>query len=205
MVEQWETVDVPTHPIKDGRWVRIREVIKDTLTGEVREQNGESPLRQGEDQPCTFIWEEGNYACDCNRGLFFLRAIGDDDEDDTRTPCGDGRYLVNLVNPATGRVFYREFTEAADMKPVDAMTERELREEVSHYLECQPGTSMMQGFGLFSINPRRPEFIPYHDLPALRAYVQEKREIAVIQATRQQAPDAVQHTPHTLPQPLHPT
>lgn len=31
-----------------------------------------------------YIWREGNYACDCNRSLFFQRAGGTED------PCGTG-------------------------------------------------------------------------------------------------------------------
>jgi hypothetical protein len=38
-------------------------------------------------QPNWFMWDEGNYSCDCNRGTIFL----DSDED---FPCGEGRFEI---------------------------------------------------------------------------------------------------------------
>lgn len=38
-----------------------------------------------------FFWEDGNGACDCNRGSFFAHAGG---EADAQESCGDSRYLV---------------------------------------------------------------------------------------------------------------
>jgi hypothetical protein len=45
------------------------------------------------------MWLEGNYACDCNRHLFFERGAGNDPEVcDPDFPCGEGRYvLVSVV------------------------------------------------------------------------------------------------------------
>ena len=43
--------------------------ITDTGTGEARIYEDEYPYSE-------FIWNEGNYSCDCNRGLFFARAGG---------------------------------------------------------------------------------------------------------------------------------
>lgn len=54
-----------------------------------------------------FWWEEGNAACDCNRELFFLRAMGEDDSADTE--CGDSRYSVRLSDADTNEVLYDEF------------------------------------------------------------------------------------------------
>lgn len=54
-----------------------------------------------------FMWEEGNYSCDCNRYLFFYRAIGEEfDEDDI--VCGHEQYDVNLYT-SEGEQFYTEF------------------------------------------------------------------------------------------------
>ena len=36
-----------------------------------------------------YMWSEGNYACDCNRGLFL---IGDDVE------CGTNKFGVTLIS-----------------------------------------------------------------------------------------------------------
>lgn len=43
-----------------------------------------------------FIWTDGNYACDCNRYLFFQRAAEEAEEDEIQ--CGDERYsIVKIV------------------------------------------------------------------------------------------------------------
>ena len=53
-----------------------------------------------------FIWEEGNYACDCNRALFFARASGKPEPDIT---CSHDRYRVEkIVKVSTGEVVYEE-------------------------------------------------------------------------------------------------
>ncbi len=56
-----------------------------------------------------FWWVDGNAACDCNRELFFLRALGLNDQDDTE--CGDGRYSVRLSDADSGDVLLDEFHE----------------------------------------------------------------------------------------------
>lgn len=47
-------------------------------------------------------WEEGNFACDCNRAIL----VGDSDE-----TCGDSRYLVRITLP-DGSVPYDEIITA---------------------------------------------------------------------------------------------
>ncbi|WP_341893794.1 hypothetical protein [Ferrovibrio terrae] len=51
-----------------------------------------------------YLWSEGNYGCDCNRGLFFARANGDTDKGVT---CGESRYRV-LIRDADGRVLFSD-------------------------------------------------------------------------------------------------
>lgn len=42
-----------------------------------------------------FLWTEGNFGCDCNRGLFFARAVGAPDESPLwNVPCGETRFVV---------------------------------------------------------------------------------------------------------------
>lgn len=65
---------------------------------------GESRLHT-EDWHDDFIWSEGNFACDCNRALFFARAGGEDDTD--KTPCGESRYSVRIVDEA-GNLLYED-------------------------------------------------------------------------------------------------
>lgn len=104
----WIREDVPTHPIKDGAWVKIIAHLKNNETGEVRKYETSTCLDDGEPYPHAYIWEEGNYSCDCNRELFFDYAAGKQ-YDEIETVCSDGRFSVNLENPATGEVWYREF------------------------------------------------------------------------------------------------
>lgn len=62
-----------------------------------------------------FIWSDGNFACDCNRYLFFCRAAGEPEDDDEEGPehaCGDERYSVRLTDEA-GNVLYCDFDEVA--------------------------------------------------------------------------------------------
>jgi hypothetical protein len=80
--------------------------IRKNETGEIRDHDI-TIMWEGEDGEDgrwnTWIWEEGNFSCDCNRASFF----GDDDE----IQCSDGRYSVNIVDPETGEVLYREYSE----------------------------------------------------------------------------------------------
>lgn len=74
--------------------------IRKNATGEIRQYRTEELLEIGESHPSVFGWADGNYCCDCNRSRFF----GDPQEG-----CTDGRYSVNLENPATGEIYHREY------------------------------------------------------------------------------------------------
>ena len=89
-------------------WVLVEVHIKEVATGEVRVYATEEPLELcgGEYYLSVFNWEENNYACDCNREIFFNRVKGIEIENQE---CSDGRFLVNLVNPKLGETYYREF------------------------------------------------------------------------------------------------
>jgi hypothetical protein len=55
-----------------------------------------------------FVWSEGNFACDCNRGDFYASCVGEElEDDDPRAQCGDGRYRVRITN-ADGAEIYRD-------------------------------------------------------------------------------------------------
>jgi hypothetical protein len=41
-----------------------------------------------------YIWEEGNYACDCNRALFIQRCC---DENFPESPCGEEIKLIGIL------------------------------------------------------------------------------------------------------------
>ncbi len=88
-------------------WVRVIAHIKDNLTGEIRLYESDEILSDGDTVPNPYIWEEGNYACDCNRMAFFARVKGDASAE--IIACGGSRFAVNLENPVTREIYYREF------------------------------------------------------------------------------------------------
>lgn len=57
-----------------------------------------------------FTWSDGNYACDCNRGLFFERECvpGADDDVDPDRDCGMIAFTVRIVAKDDGRLLYEE-------------------------------------------------------------------------------------------------
>lgn len=56
-----------------------------------------------------FIWNLGNYSCDCNRELFWLKAAGEPDEmQNPDLQCTDTRYSVRLVAVEDGRMLYED-------------------------------------------------------------------------------------------------
>jgi hypothetical protein len=54
-----------------------------------------------------YMWTDGNYSCDCNRYLFFMRAAGEDEGDLIADRCGDGGYSVRITD-ARGNVLYED-------------------------------------------------------------------------------------------------
>lgn len=79
--------------------------IKDTLTGEVRNHRDEYLLTKGEPfEP--YMWEEGNYSCDCNRGMFFASVKGEPDPD---MPCNSAAPRFSVHIEVDGEVLYSEW------------------------------------------------------------------------------------------------
>lgn len=106
---EWKETGKHKNPFgNDGIRVEIAAEIRNNLTGEIRLHMTDGIMEEGDDHPNAFIWEEGNYACDCNREIFFFRAGGERTPDE-ESACTDDRYSVNLVNPITGKAFYEEF------------------------------------------------------------------------------------------------
>lgn len=107
----WLPSEENREPIDGGRWVQIVARIRHNSTGEVREYKNDTLLLPDEHEPSDYPWADGNYACDCNRALFFGYAIGLSYEDIPDRACTDTEFAVQLVNPADGRVYYDEFEE----------------------------------------------------------------------------------------------
>ncbi len=61
----------------------------------------------------SFMWEEGNYSCDCNRHLFFERAVGNEPDWDTNLRCNtsktDRKYrVVKITVTGDDEVLYAD-------------------------------------------------------------------------------------------------
>ena len=106
MIEDWEYLEKPTHPLSDGKWVSVIAEVRKNSTGEIRLHETCEIISDGCDTPSDYIWSDGSYGCDCNRSIFFNRAGGDPEGDE---PCGEGAYSVRVKNKKTGTVFYSEF------------------------------------------------------------------------------------------------
>lgn len=72
--------------------------ITDTKTGEERSFE--------DDFDDSFIWEDGSYACDCNRALFFERVMNPEFKGKD-APCGNGRYSIQ-IETKDGTLLYRD-------------------------------------------------------------------------------------------------
>lgn len=85
--------------------------IRNNATGEVRSYeeldtyDSWTPQPPMDEPTGAFMWSEGNYACDCNRALFFAHTGG---EDEPEHPCGEGAYSVRITRPQTGEELYAD-------------------------------------------------------------------------------------------------
>lgn len=85
-----------------GRWggasVRIRAFLRDTVSGKAAVVYDEWPDSASLDG-VEFMWTEGNFSCDCNRGQFLAQVL---QEPDPNLPCGDGRIVLDLLLTPAG-------------------------------------------------------------------------------------------------------
>jgi hypothetical protein len=80
--------------------VTYRVTLRNNETGESR-----VCVRSGAwDDVADYLWRDGNYACDCNRALFFARAGG---EEDPEVKCGTSLFTVTKVE-YEGEIVYLE-------------------------------------------------------------------------------------------------
>lgn len=89
--------------------VQIMVHMKSIATGEIRSYESFGIYTDEGDCVDTYIWEEGNFSCNCNRTLFWKRAGKEEVSMEDVEECGDPEYLVNLENPFNKEIFYKEF------------------------------------------------------------------------------------------------
>lgn len=92
-------------------WVEISVHLRRVSDGLERVYKTDGVLMDDKTNLSTWIWEEGNYSCDCNRYLFFQRAGKEGEEEEVE--CTDGKYIVWIVNPLDGNVVYDERDDLA--------------------------------------------------------------------------------------------
>jgi len=68
-------------------------LMQDTSTGELALCVGDEWSEGYPDDAMQFMYEEGNYSCDCNRHLFFNRALGRP-EPETECSLRENRFHV---------------------------------------------------------------------------------------------------------------
>lgn len=83
----------------------LQIVIRENATGVVRTYRPEYlPQYDNDEDGTRFQWTDGNYACDCNRALFFMRAGGEQPAWDGGGECGMTRYAVLSITMPNGKV-----------------------------------------------------------------------------------------------------
>lgn len=102
----------PAYP-PDGTYeVAIDVYIRSAATGEVRVYHDKGLCDTVDDRFWDYIWEEGNFSCDCNRGSFFAND-GKPSEDYkwAGKECGQSAYIVEkIVRLDTGAIVYKDDT-----------------------------------------------------------------------------------------------
>lgn len=88
--------------------------IQDTETNEVRHYK--DSYDWDDENHMLYMFQEGNYSCDCNRELFFQRAKGEPETDLDEVKCGEGRYVIARAMREDG-----SFVEV-DAKPNPSVT-----------------------------------------------------------------------------------
>ena len=63
---------------------------------------------------CRFMWDEGNYGCDCNRSLYFHRNEKPKKSEEQiwkLTQCGNGHFYVRIIHEKSKRVIFNDLPE----------------------------------------------------------------------------------------------
>ena len=77
--------------------MRVQVLIEEVATGERRWYDDGNSHRATE-----FMWNDGNYSCDCNRAWFFARAANEPEYD---VDCGEELYTVIMILREDGHFY----------------------------------------------------------------------------------------------------
>lgn len=101
-----------THPRDREKETQARVEEIDLVhlpTGEMRTHSG--PAYGMTASGADFMFREGNYSCDCNRALFFARAIGEAEPWDRECSGAKNEFLVTSVRLDGVAVYGEELPE----------------------------------------------------------------------------------------------
>ena len=87
------------------KYIDVLIKIKENETNIIHDYKTESLWDEDTNTIYTYIWEEGNFKCDCNRKLFFYNHEISDDE----LECSEDKYSVNIHDYKNGNILYKEF------------------------------------------------------------------------------------------------
>lgn len=87
--------------------MKINVTIRDRNTDVVRVFADDYDWTDG-DHTIVYMYRDGNYSCDCNRSIFFARAVGENGLEQA-VECGEGRFVVETItDQSKGRVIYED-------------------------------------------------------------------------------------------------
>ena len=86
-------------------WLTIRQNSDGLERKKTEPEYGE--WEDNEDGHTEFLWSDGNYACDCNRELFWKR-IAKEPDDERDVECGCTKYSVKLTDKS-GNILYSDY------------------------------------------------------------------------------------------------
>lgn len=81
--------------------------ILESSTGRVVQYVDTFP--DNDDDSVLWMWSEGNYSCDCNRGRWFKGAVGDTDAETCEFECDGGVYKAMVIRD--GRILFNDLPE----------------------------------------------------------------------------------------------
>jgi hypothetical protein len=94
LIRNTTLLSIPIWVLKGGNMVDVLVKIREVATGKEVDYKTEVEEQYADGQ--SFYYEMGNGRCDCNRKLMFGQAQGIEFSDE-ETPCGNSRYLVQVV------------------------------------------------------------------------------------------------------------
>jgi hypothetical protein len=95
--------------IDKHKYLRVQISITRVSDGKNATYWDDEGLYQNGEYDGTFIWEDGNFSCDCNRSIFFHKALGEPEA--VEAECGESKFRVDFIKDETGKIWYRDYVD----------------------------------------------------------------------------------------------